>query len=1053
MHNNSIVKYISLLAICFLVACEKSVSPLSIGETEYYYEERLSSLSYDEDGSFWIGSETGGLYNFKEDYRSSYDLGEDRIYKVLREPQAESESLLWLGVRNSGLQLWKMQGNDTLNKLKTYEINFKGSKYSAYDILSNEKTLYVATSQGLYEMDKTELSGELCLIYPSEEYLSKQNGYSFVCHNLCAYKDSVLYASTQNGVVQIDIKNAKQSKYLENTYINHVSIYNDLLYAVGDGCLFICSLEGEVIQEIEVANKPKVYYQVEGIHYLVGAQELLLSNDLEEFLSIRLRRSVPLGGRNIILPGKLKHFSYLLTDHALWRIANHMDVFKGNISIKAACKDEQAYYYLSSHNELFRQEVGRNKARCIYTFSEDLQIRWMDIIDGELYFYDSNEFKKMSVSKSWLNNMLFRKPKTLLTSHAKITTAAVKKINEDVYSYIGIQDGLVRVASSARVDTITAMNNVYVTSIFSHPSNDRLYFSTLNDGVFYLTPDSKVKRINETIGYSFLEDIISTNDHDPSLIILTNHHILSQNPTDSLLVKGYNKLVYLNDTLFYAIPELGLHKFYLSQGAIKDGGIHYPDIRFRPTAIFTHGNQLFLGSNLGVLSLQAGQEDKPAWISFEAPVSLSLFYLIAFLIIILALVLFFTLIFFRKKRLNLIQLERRKEDLENRISELASYYELIDREDDKELAYLQQKISEIDLDPKAKKVINIQFDELSLALINLNREATLFIPKKLQEQVEQIEATTAFEKEYLLAESRHAEQESDIKKMRNQIKKNQEWLLLHTTLLNAINELLEALDGCLELDNLNKDLFHKLALLKENSTKPLSYIQSKFEELYSSYQNIFAEESLRSIQAFVRTRINYLEDLSEPCTRVLLEQLDLINQSAQNMDRLELLRRLKTIEDQLLILFKRDEINLHIRAFKEKRQSILQTNEELVNKKFDKELDQLIEAATYEVVGQVEKLINEFYTLVSKTDDFILRDILKFNNFYNQQAKVLAVLLADPRVKRILIPGILGVYGNLNPVISRLINNRLKANEENLRKYYENKPNSVFTCSLLSFLD
>lgn len=105
------------------------------------------------------------------------------------------------------------------------------------------------------------------------------------------------------------------------------------------------------------------------------------------------------------------------------------------------------------------------------------------------------------------------------------------------------------------------------------------------------------------------------------------------------------------------------------------------------------------------------------------------------------------------------------------------------------------------------------------------------------------------------------------------------------------------------------------------------------------------------------------------------------------------------------------------------------------------------------MVTQIDQLISEFYTLVAVTDNYILAEVLKFTNYYNQQAKVLALLIANPKVKRTLIPGLLGVYGNLNPVISRLINNRIKANEEELKSYCYATKQSVFVCYLLRLIE
>lgn len=48
----------------------------------------------------------------------------------------------------------------------------------------------------------------------------------------------------------------------------------------------------------------------------------------------------------------------------------------------------------------------------------------------------------------------------------------------------------------------------------------------------------------------------------------------------------------------------------------------------------------------------------------------------------------------------------------------------------------------------------------------------------------------------------------------------------------------------------------------------------------------------------------------------------------------------------------------------------------------------------------------------------------------------------------------LGIYGNLNPVISRLINDRIRINEDDLKKrFFVESNKSVFIHQLLRLLD
>lgn len=80
---------------------------------------------------------------------------------------------------------------------------------------------------------------------------------------------------------------------------------------------------------------------------------------------------------------------------------------------------------------------------------------------------------------------------------------------------------------------------------------------------------------------------------------------------------------------------------------------------------------------------------------------------------------------------------------------------------------------------------------------------------------------------------------------------------------------------------------------------------------------------------------------------------------------------------------------------------------------------------------------------MSDTDPRLVNSILKFNGFDNQQAKVLMLLIADAKVKRTAVPGMLRVVGNLNPVISRLLKNKIKPSEDEIKQYVERHPASL----------
>lgn len=1055
-------KYLIFFLSCLsLFSCGDEEEIKTLGETEYYFDEKLSSISSDRDGSFWVGSETGDIFNFKDNYRVSFDLAEDRIYKVNRDVSMPGDTVFWIGVRNSGLQKWKKTGNGKLTKVKTFTINFKKDKYSAYDFVmsADNNKIYIGTSQGVYFADKNSDADSLSLIFPSREFLSAQNGTTFVVHNISLYRDSLLLASTQGGVFLYNIQNRKSRFMFKDKFIEHVSVYNDTIFTVAKGSLYLNNLKGDILKKIDADNSPKLYYRMQGIHCLVGSEELLLSNDLDKFLRIRLRRTVPGSrSRNVILPDTLNNFTYLLTENAVWRISNNIDAFKRSKPIKASCSDAKNIYYLSLQNELYVQNKFSNEAKWVYTFPENNLIQWMDIIGDDLYFYNiDNEYQKMTISDGWIRNTLFNSPRIILKSGARITSAGIKKMGEKTLSYLGIQDGLIVVDENNRIDTIPEFSSEYITSMFGHEDISRLYISTLNNGVFYIDRDKQIRQVAETEGMSFIQDIITTNNHNSNLITLTNQHIISQNPKDTIRVKGYRKLLYANDTLFYALPEFGIRKFIISGGEILDKGLFYGDIHFNQTSSLSAGNRIILGSGIGALSFLPDQEKKYQWINFGNVLNVNILHTVLLALLFIALVGFVILILIRRQNADIVQIRKRKGDLAKRIEDITPFYSILGGAERLEISDLENLVEAIDINSEKKDDINIQLEKFSLQLAKLNRKIALLLPKKLEDQIGRITQTDAFEKPILLSQSEEVMAQNDIELIKDQIRLNDVWLERYVELSKTIGTDIENLSDCVEIDGVNKNLYSNLKSVEDSIRhQPLAMVDVAYNEIKKNTEKIHTSQSSQIIDAYISEMRAYLEakTLQDSGLSFMLEYLDKTAIYPTSGSNMALLKKMKRIDDEISIMKNLDDIKLWICKYKDQYNQIVKDNEEQINKKFDKELASFISDNTDDTTRHINVLITALYDKLLKNDSYVITDLLKLGNLQGQQAKVLALLIADMKIKRSLISGILGVYGNLNPVISRLINDKIKVNETALREFQKSdQKKNILVYFILRLLD
>lgn len=1032
------------MSAIFFVGCNESKQGKTLGETEYYFDDQLSSISSDGDSAYWIGSETGDIWHINKYSRDAYHIGTDRIYDVVADRNTAQQTFCWIGVRNSGLQKWKFDKNG-FSRMAIYNISHKADKYSPYDIELCNKNVYVATSQGLYTTSRLKDECELQRIYPSDSSLTAKSGAPFLVSNLCKYNDNLIFASTQNGLVRVNCKTSALTLLHKGVNIHYVAVYGNKIYALADKILYIEDTNGKNIKETSLNFSSRVYYKVGNTHYFIGTSDVILSEDLKKFVTIPLRREVPEGSHNIILSDKENGFSLMITKNALWRIPFHLGIFNGDNPTVAACSDGDYIYYVNSANELFRQHRLNHMASKIYSFPKEEQVRNIYVSGNKLYYVNNNQkLKSLSIRNSYLQNKLFSHSTIIYQSRTKITASCLKTIDNKPQIFLGVQDEMVIIDSDNRVENIAQLNNKYVTSFYKPKHSDIIYLSTLNDGVYY-GKEKDFKRIEHTENNPFIRDLIVNNDYNHGLIMLTNHKLILQNSDDTLNVKGFNKLLYVNDTLFYALPEFGIRKYLVSNGKIREAGRYYADISFTPEASFVSNGTLYLGSNIGVMMLTVNRENNPKWVDFNTKVpNLPFISLIALFIIILVIIIVYAYI--KRKSDSKKQMLLRIEDLKRRFDGLAAMCELLDADEKKEEEILKKEIDDIDINTTGNRDINALIIKLSADIMKKNRNIALQLSKQLEKQMKRIEETSAYDRDKLLNESHDTCESDKIEIIRSQVDKNEIWLNHISVLTDCLKQYSEMTKDCLEIEGVNDTINERIAnMTDEICHRPLSELYDDFTRLKCDYEYIFSEDALDKIKKHIIRCRKFLEQNTVPDKVVnsLINKIDSIAADMESKERLLLLKELKPIDNRVKEFDIKNKISVCINEYTRTRNSVICENDKKVNKKFDISLESEITDQASSVVNNIEKLINSFYQYICETDKDVIINILKFTNSGNQQVKVAVLLMVDPKVKRVLLPGLLGIYGNLNPVISRLINNKIKTNEAQLQTYVNNNSSSL----------
>jgi ligand-binding sensor domain-containing protein len=1023
----SILSGIMLLLIsCTMNQTEKE----SIGEMEFYFDERLTSISEGKDGKLWIGSETGDVFLFDNGNRKPYDLQGSRIYKVIFDVSAQGDSVLWVGMRNAGLQVWRIGKNNQVEKIKTYSIEGKDRAYSPYDFAFYRGSTFVCTSNGLYRIPENRDKEELELVYPSAERLKSDREFSV--HNLCFRDDNTILTSTSHGLLEYDVVTENGKMLLEGKWVSHVSLYHDTIFAVSGNYIYSFTKgQDKPHDSIKTENAPVIYYRdPKGNHFMVAPQHVIVGKNLKNIpvnsVEINLRRTIPLESRNIILPDTVNNYTYMLTENALWKIPNNMNIYQSGRIMKAACAGtDGSLLYVTSKNELYRQDRGKDKAVRLCRIDIEGSIEWIDSYKNDLYLCSSeNVLYQMPVSSGWFENVA---PKEIFRSSGNINAVYLdQEQDHQVSLFAGTRKGLFRVeekgffsAGEKNIDTIAVLKNKYITSIFHNPDPDNdklLYVGTLNDGIWYATGDkyTNFKQLQD-IDHPFVTSIIASNRESLNQVtVLTNQHILCQNADSSVRAKGFQKLIYVNDSSFFALPSRGVEEYRIQNRKISLLSSHYRDIRFEPNATLMVRGKLMLGSDLGSMLVDPDNLNKPVWVNFEDPVAPGKIMAMTVLILLFLAVGAYALwqkwsknreVRNKTREIEMARVQESRDSLKRRIEDLVSLTGIFgpDSTESGEILKIFRQFEEFG---KVKDPEQVQLDQFSKEIAFLNRRIGVRLITLFEEQIQELGNIKCKEAARLLKISSDLKDTNRFDQIRVQFEQNASWMKRRVEMLATLREYREQIikypvipeitDGLLPgID----DLFRKMNQQDlPGSEKELQQLSDVIGQLGSDQARV---KIMQYVQGSLKNKVTQEMTGYDTVCRVISKFEEFAGTCPDNGCLLE---KLFTIEIQIAIARSLDKIR---EMYGTKIKMLAENRNEKCN---------------------ISNEINMLYEKLPEEEREFLHENLDLS-IHVQSAKILVVLMTDRNVKRAHIGEILDISGNVSPAVTKLIK-KLVANEK-----------------------
>lgn len=994
------------------VACQRQENELMNARKVYSYENRLSSISAGTDG-YWIGSENGGLCHVRGQGRRIFHTPLGRIYDVVSD-DADS-SCLWIGSRNAGVQLWKIDG-DTLIHLRTVSMRGKGAKYSPYDLVKAAGRLYAATSQGVFVVPA---GGDTAT---SLRPMLAGQGASSVAPDpvwhLASLGDRFLYAVGDSGLVRYDLRRHVRTVLRQDNRINFVGVCGGRLYVLADNKLLLENVDGRVLHEYLLDFSAVSFYKHGGTAMFLTPKAVYMTHDLKAFKKIGLWSGLNPGAYNLALPDDGHGFAVVLAGSDECHLPHHFNLHGQGNGQQLIAADGTTLYLLDEDGFLYRAHDGETKAKALCQLPESQRPVLMTALDGVLYYVTSdNAFYRMRLYDLTLANQILARPKLLFKNRTHAT--AIHALPRRGKILLGVQDELLRIdAATGRVDSLGALHGKYVTQLYSPSGSDDIYVSTLNDGIFVYN-DGSLRRVPGTGRLPLVQGVSLCGSYDPRLFILTGHKLMRYGG-DSIRTNGDLELCFANDTTVVTLPQHGIRRYAFRNGRFADRGVEFADINFIPRASVAVGKNIYLGSELGTAVLSLGKGGLE-WISFSKT-WVNIWYVVGVLVLVLAVALQIVLVRRNRHRGDMKQLKLQKDDLNLRMRGLKLMKGHLTAEQTRWLDDISGQLGKMDVNTKHWRKDYDTLARLSDEVSRLNRDAALQIVKALESQMKEILRLNCHDGEALIKASAQAHESGVVDNITRQFVENQQWLDRVGAVTAKIRHYEVEMEGALRIKGVDDQIIDTLGSWKKIMLEqPLDAVESNLEEFGKRYEQIYSDESLRLIDDYMDNREQYLAKRKTYAhvAAVLLGRLQALRAEAPTADRALLLRELAPIELQVRQISTLHHLRKCMKAYAEGG-------------------DQ-----GKENVAEIERSISKFYLLFQQADPEVVNDILRFASPDNQQVKVLVLLIADKKVKRTLLPGMLGLYGNLNPVVSRLYHGKIGDNLDNLNNYCKKHPASM----------
>lgn len=873
--------FLHLLHICvwgwLLIGCTERERVVTLDDSEIHFNEKLASITQDsnERNLYYIGTENGTIYvynsasNHIDTLRSIFS----RVYKVVRDP--DSHSTLWVGVRNGGLRQCQIVGDSLVDKNQGYPLGRKGTQYSCYDIAIHPPFVYMATSQGLFAIEKEY--DDLKQIYAKGDFRDKEKNLPpFSVRHLTTHADSLLYCTSDDGVLMIEL--VKSPLGCKPTVLTRkcskVLVINGMAYAMSKDTLWQTDINMTLIRDsIPIKQRDvQTLYHVDHTFYIIGSGQLFVVADsvlhsTSQYQIVQFRNRARTDCYNVIVEDPDHNQSLLVTEKGLLRIGHSVNAFNKPGNITNICLDGAFAYYLAGGDKLFRQKETGDDAEQVYRIPHGRKAQAMTVSNGTLYYADTQrKVWRADVGREFYWNALLREHLVSDTITRRITAMASYR----GITLIGVQDGIVCLSDTCRRlvrDMEEVFRESYITR-FSNLNDSMLFISTLNDGVFLAKGDTSLQRVVPA-SISFVSDVFLKD----TLYILTNHKLYRQENDSSMAIyanaSGYSRVFCTESHHLVLIGEHGIRD-------IATSATYFPDIRFEPNACLLNGGRLYAGSNHGVVRLDgiaSTGEPIVSWVQFVLKPTLFNRYNVL-LLACLCLLCVLLLWWHDRRKMSIKALLVYKRSLLRRINELRMVSKHLDATISAQIESLLSETEQVDVGSKKKGLDEL--DDISMRIMELTGHVPLRLIQILrgqQESFKQYRNDTGYAEH--AKRTTEAIDDHTLLVLNNQIEENSSWLK-HMARLKRVLSDYETMSRGLPMIVGATDEMLRVLTSSQSAENKVAQVESLLGKMDDATVR-------KSVQGYLESRIGACDNLSQKSGGYAECQLKLIREGYQSL--------------------------------------------------------------------------------------------------------------------------------------------------------------------------